>query len=423
MPRGVFKGHLDFKRYASNLSELTANLTARKIIGVDVNLLERAFHDVQRLRYELGLLNKEKNILAKNAKQGPVDKEAGRRAREEADRKAAELSAAEETLSDVTLRCPNWTDPQAPRGPEAVEVRTFNEKPTYPFPPLPHDELLEKLGLVDFESGRKAAGARGYFLKGSAVALHHAMISHAIRVAESHGFQPCLAPSLVRKECAEGCGFTPRDTDVRTRDMYDVDEEHCLSATAEIPLAAAHSMSQLSVSSLPLRVCGVSQCFRPEAGNSGRHARGLYRVHEFSKVELFVVCHPEESASMLESLVNVQKCIIQPLGLHCRVLDMPPCELGAAAARKYDIEAFWPARAEPWGELTSASNCTDFQARRLNVKYCVKDGLHFAHTLNATAMALPRTLAALVEHHQCADGNVRVPEVLVPLMGGRTFLK
>eukprot|EP00760_Papus_ankaliazontas_P032091 PhM_4_TR5621/c0_g1_i1/m.62032/K01875/SARS, serS; seryl-tRNA synthetase len=445
----LWKPQLNYRAIATSAAAVAANAQLRQfpLSCTYEEFPERVktiFDDVMRLRHRVQELNGEKNALNKQAASMTTEEKklAGQRIKSETSKTSSELDEKEALLHSLCLSVCNDTHPDVAKHiselPDADKnnldkrnrvVFILNDDVTTFGGNRGHDDIMETRGWVDFQAGRRASGHRGYILRDKAVALHSALISHAMNVAMAHGFTPIHAPALVRREVAEGCGFAARDSANRTRDMYEVDGSDglVLSATGEIPLAALHANSQLPLSKLPLLYVGLSQCYRPEAGNSGRNAKGLYRVHEFTKLELFAICTPIQSDALLDRLVDTQRAILAPLGLRCRGLDMAPEELGASAYRKYDIECFWPGNAAaPWGELTSASNCRDYQARRLLIRYVDETGLNFAHTLNATAMALPRTLAAVIETCQTADGEgnvgVRVPEVLSSYLGGATTL-
>lgn len=262
------------------------------------------------------------------------------------------------------------------------------------------------------------------YLRGAAALLELALIQWALSRAAAAGFAPHTTPDLVRSVGVEKCGFAPRAANTQ---VYSVEgSDLCLTGTAEIPLALLHADCALPEASLPLRLAGFGHCFRTEAGAAGAGTRGLYRLHQFSKVELFVVCAPHQSDALHAELLEFEAGLFSELGLHCRVLDMPACDLGAPAYRKFDVEAWMPGLGR-WGEISSASNCTDFQARRLGTRYRPagsagdpRPGLRHCHTLNATACAVPRMIIALLETHQRADGSVDVPAALQPFLGGLT---
>ncbi|KAF9158324.1 seryl-tRNA synthetase [Actinomortierella ambigua] len=316
------------------------------------------------------------------------------------------------------------------------------------YPLLDHIALAHRLDLVDFEAAAQATGARWYYLKNEAALLELALVQFATARAIQAGFTPVITPDVVRPEVVQACGFQPRDEASQTYWVSTVaptaaaptsseaasasaptqqqQQQHhhsalCLVATAEIALAGLNMNKVLDESQLPMRLAGFGRAFRAEAGARGAENKGLYRVHQFSKVELFVYSRAgSESDALLEEIRHFQEKIFEELGLCFRILDMPTEELGASAYKKYDIEAWMPGR-NSWGEISSTSNCTDYQARRLNIRYRSKannNATEFVHTLNGTAMAVPRIIVALLETYQQQDGSVRLPDCLVPYMHG-----
>src|SRR5437867_314541 len=249
-----------------------------------------------------------------------------------------------------------------------------------------------------------------------------ALVHYAMQTAVQAGFTPVITPDLARVEILEGIGFMPRDPNPETRQVYTVaDTDLCLIATAEITLGGMHKDRMFEEGELPQRYVGLSHCFRTEAGAAGRDTRGLYRVHQFTKVEMFGFCTPEQSEAMHREILALEEQIFQGLGLAYHVIDTCTGDLGGPAYRKYDLEAWMPGRGEAgeYGEVTSTSNCTDFQARRLNVRYKTpgQKGTRFVHTLSGTAVAATRALLAILENNQQADGSVVIPEVLLPIVG------
>ena len=337
-------------------------------------------------------------------------------------------------LESLVFPLPNYTHPDTPS--TEKEIGTIGElkKKTVV---RDHIEIAEHLEILDLRSGARAVGHAWYYLKGMGVQLERALVSYAIDMAMQRGWQLVKPPDVVRTEVAIACGFRPRDeqgdqiyqlsntaieesaTDTGTGSL-------CLAGTAEIPLAAMHIdhvFPENHVEDLPVRYVGVGTAYRGEAGNRGRESKGLYRVHQFTKVELFAWTREEQSDQMLQEILQLQWDIVDSLGLHARILDMPPHELGNAAYRKYDIEA-WMYGRQTWGEITSASNCTDYQSRRLNTMYRRKDGKQiFAHTLNGTAMAVPRMIIAILESGLQEDGSVVIPEVLHKYLGAEVITK
>ncbi len=337
----------------------------------------------------------------------------------------AELKIIEDDLRANLYQIPNVTHPAAPVGSDAAAnkvVARFGQPRQFDFKPKEHVAICEALDLVDFEAGTKVSGQKFYFLKNEAALLEIALVQYAIQTAVKAGFTPIITPDLARVEVLEGIGFMPRDPNPNTRQIYTVaDTDLCLIATAEITLGGMHKDQIFDEAALPKRYVGLSHCFRTEAGAAGRDTRGLYRVHQFTKVEMFAFCAPEASDAIHEEIRGLEEQIFQGLGLAFHVIDTCTGDLGGPAYRKYDLEAWMPGRGEKgeFGEVTSTSNCTDYQARRLGIRYKGKSfkGTRFVHTLNGTAIACTRALVAILENYQQADGSVIVPEVLRPWVG------
>ena len=322
-----------------------------------------------------------------------------------------------EELQAILVTIPNVPHPDAPDGTteeDAVELRQFGVKPTFDFTPRDHVDLGEALGLLDIERAVKISGSRFAFLKGQAVLLELALVRYALDVIGRYGFTPVIPPVLTRREALFGTGFLPEAED----QIYAIPaDELYLVGTSEVPLAGMHADEILDLDDLPLRYGGFSTCFRREAGTYGKDTRGILRVHQFDKVEMFTYTTPERSWEEHELLRDIQTEILQGLDLHGRVVDIAVGDLGASAARKYDHEVWLPGQ-QRYRELTSASNCTDYQARRLQCRYRTADGeTATVHTLNGTACAIGRTIIAVLETHQRADGTIAVPEALVGYLG------
>ncbi len=286
---------------------------------------------------------------------------------------------------------------------------------------LDHVELGEKLDLIDFEGGARIAGHGFYFLRNQAVLLELALQQFATQFLVSEGFVPVVTPDLAYTEILQGTGYIPRGPETQ---IYSIENTNLnLVATAEITLGGLMAGKVLDAEELPLKMCGISHCFRTEAGAAGRASRGLYRVHQFTKVEMFAFTLPEQSETMLDHLCDLECRLFDELKIPYRVVDTATGDLGGPAYRKFDLEAWMPGRGEggEWGEVTSTSNCTDYQARRLNIRYKKKGakGTDFVHTLNGTAIAISRALIAIMENYQQADGSFRVPEVLQRWVGAK----
>ena len=326
----------------------------------------------------------------------------------------AQLSQVDERIDTLLPTLPNLPDPTAPEGEtedDAEVVREVGERTQFDFEPRDHLDLGVSLGVIDMESASRASGSRFAYLKGELVLIELALVQFALAKLGERGFEPVSPPVLVREEPLFWTGFLPTDR----AQIYEVTaDELFLIGTSEVPLAALHADEILAESDLPIRYAGFSTCFRREAGAAGKDTRGIFRVHQFDKVEMFSFTHPDRSGEEHELLLALEEEIFQELGIPYRVVNIPVGDLGASAAKKYDCEAWLPGQ-QRYRELTSTSNTTDFQARRLNVRYRSTGGAprHVA-TLNGTAVAVGRTLIALIENGALQDGSIAVPEVLHP---------
>ncbi len=321
---------------------------------------------------------------------------------------------------DLMLKVPNVPDMSVPEGrddSENVEVRTWGELPNFGFTPKSHIELMKDLDLADFERGTKIAGFRGYILKNEGALLQQAVLSYTLNELVKKGFTPMIVPSLVRKETLMGTGYLPQGED----DLYKTQDEDFLAGTGEVSTMSYYSDEILDKAQLPIKFIAFSTCFRREAGSHGKQTKGLYRVHEFFKLEQVVLCEAShtESVRLHEELTQNAEEILQALQLPHRVVVNCGGDLGLGQVKKYDIEAWIPSE-QRYGETHSSSYFHDFQTRRLNIKYADMDGKkRLAHSLNNTAIAVPRVLIQIIENNQQADGSVLIPEVLRPYMGGK----
>ena len=337
----------------------------------------------------------------------------------------AELKLVEDDLKVNLVQIPNMTHPDAPVGADEKAnkvVAKFGDPRKFDFKPKDHVALCESLDLADFEAGAKVAGQKFYFLKNEGALLEMALVHYAMQTVLKHGYTPVITPDLASKDVLEGIGFIPRNPDPTKREVYTIEHSDlCLIATAEITLGGMHRDQIFDETELPKRYVGLSHCFRTEAGAAGRDTKGLYRVHQFTKVEMFAFCTPEQSEALHREIKEIEEEIFKGLGLCFHVIDTATGDLGGPAYRKYDLEAWMPGRGEKgeYGEVTSTSNCTDYQARRLQVRYRSKNfkGNRFVHTLNGTAIACTRALIAILENYQQADGSVVIPEVLRAWVG------
>ena len=383
-------------------------------------------HERKTLQQELEKLQTEANAVAKSIGQSKsesereIKKEEGRILRQKSINLKEELDHIEDELDGIQRSIPNMSHPDAPIGVDdtANLRRAFGKmpKPDYDFVPVDHVVLGEKLDLIDFEAGARVAGAGFYFLKNEAVLLELALQRYAVGILSRAGFTLTTTPDLARNDVLQGTGYIPRGPETQ---IYSIDgSDLSLVATAEIPLGGMLAGQTVDADELPIRLCGISHCFRTEAGAAGRASRGLYRVHQFTKVEMFAFTLPEQSDAMHQEMLDLECQIFDGLGIPYQVMDTATGDLGGPAYRKFDLEAWMPGRGA-YGEVTSTSNCTDYQARRLNARYKVKGekGTKFLHTLNGTAIAISRALVAILELFQQKDGSVVVPDVLRPFVG------
>ena len=350
-------------------------------------------------------------------------KEKGRVLRAHKEQAQKDHDALDREIDGLLSRVPNMTHPSAPVGSDDHSnweiARGSTPIPSFDFKPKDHLELGTIHDMIDFEAGARVAGAGFYFLKRDAVLLDLALQQFSLSLLIRKGFVPITTPDVASTEILHGIGFIPRGPETQ---IYSIENtELNLVATAEITLGGMYHNQVLEAEDLPLKLVGISHCFRTEAGAAGRASRGLYRVHQFTKVEMFAFTLPDQSSAVHEELRAIECEIFDALEVPYRVVDTATGDLGGPAYRKYDLEAWMPGRGNggEWGEVTSTSNCTDYQARRLNIRYRVKGekGTHFAHTLNGTAVAISRALIAVMENHQQADGSIKVPKVLVPWVG------
>jgi seryl-tRNA synthetase len=377
--------------------------------------------DIDGLNQQAGQVSKSIGT-ATDAAEREARKAEGRRLREEISALEARLGAITADGEAILRAIPNLTHPAAPVGGEddAVEIRRGSTPlPSFDFKPLDHVDLGAHLKLFDFEAGARVAGHGFYFLMNDAVLLELALQRYAVDLLVREGFTVMTTPDLARDVILEGTGFIPRGPETQIYSITDSDLS--LVATAEITLGGAFHERIFTADELPLKLCGISHCFRTEAGAHGRATRGLYRVHQFTKVEMFAFTTPEQSEGVHEKLLDLECRLFDGLQIPYRVIDTASGDLGGPAYRKYDLEAWMPGRGDrgEWGEVTSTSNCTDYQSRRLGIRFKKpgEKGTHFAHTLNGTAIAISRAIIALLENHQRADGSVTVPEPLRAWMG------
>jgi len=423
---------LDRKFIVENADRVKQNC-AQRGVKCDVEKLVELETARRQRQQEVEELNRKANEIAKTIGQAKTTeereqrKETGRQLRERKETTQAELDRLDTQAHAIQATIPNLTHPAAPIGGEhdsrevkrgTAAIRQFD------FPPLDHVALGEKLGLFDLEAGARTAGHGFYFLKNDAVLLDLALQRYALGILQESGFTLTTTPDLARNEILEGIGFNPRGPETQVYSIENSDLS--LVGTAEITLGGMYSGVTLDAEQFPLRLCGISHCFRTEAGAHGAATRGIYRVHQFTKVEMFAYTLPEASDAMHDELLAIECRIFDGLGIPYRVIDTASGDLGGPAYRKFDLEAWMPGRigapGKPpgeFGEITSTSNCTDYQARRLGIRFKRKGekGTHFAHTLNGTAVANTRALIAILENYQQSGGSIEVPQALRAWVG------
>jgi seryl-tRNA synthetase len=426
---------LDYRFIVENLDAVKRNIDDRNM-RADADAVVRLFNRRTALSSALQALQQKRNANAA-AMKGKVEPdrrsalvEEGKKLKEDIAAAEAELGKTEAELDAEARRIPNMAHPEAPVGKEDkdnLEIKRVGEPRVFDFDPLDHVALGQNLDIIDFDAGTKVSGTKFYYLKNEGVFLELGLVRYALDILQQRGFTPFITPDVAREEILEGIGFNPRGAE---SNVYTLENEGtCLVGTAEITLGGYCANTIFPKEKLPLRMAGLSHCFRREAGAAGQFSKGLYRVHQFTKLEMFVYCLPEDSGRFHEELRSIEEDIFAGLEIPFRVVDTCTGDLGAPAYRKWDLEAWMPGRANPpsrdggeWGEVTSTSNCTDYQARRLNIKYKDEDGKNrFVHMLNGTAIAVSRGIIAILENFQQADGSVRIPPALIPYCGFETI--
>ena len=368
----------------------------------------------RKLILEIEGLRAKRNKIADQKKVS----EEGKKVKEELKDKEPELKKIEEEYKEALWKIPNPPSKKVPIGKsdkDNVEVKKWGTPTKFDFKPLDHLTLGKKLGILDFETGAKVTGAQFYFLYGDGALLELALTQYVFEKLSKVGFLPVITPDLAKSRYYLGTGYAPKGAEAQT---YTIEGEDLgLIATAEVTLAGKHADEIIPEKNLPIKYIGYSHCFRKEAGAYGKYSKGLYRVHQFTKAEMFIYCKPEDSDKFHEYILKMEEEIYQELGLPYRVLEMCTGDLGAMAARKFDVEVWMPGR-DDYGEVTSTSNCTDYQARNLNIKFRRSTGeTEFIHMLNGTAVVMSRVPLAILENFQQKDGSVKIPKVLQKLMG------
>ena len=418
---------IDIKFLRENPDVVRASQKGR---GENVDLVDQIIAADERKRAaltEFETLRQEQNVLSKSVGAAKGDEKVAllANAKELADKvKAADSRRAEleEEVKNLLLQLSNHLDPEAPLGGEedfvTIEhVGTPRDFAKDGFQPRDHVELGKLLGAIDTERGAKVAGSRSYYLTGVGALLEFALVNYAIQSALKNGFSPVIPPVLVNPAAMEGTGFLGQAAE----NVYRIEKDDVyLVGTSEVPLAAMHMDEILPSEKLPLRYAGYSSCFRREAGTYGKDTRGIIRVHQFDKVEMFSFCKPEDAKAEHKRLLQWEKDFLIAMEIPFRVIDVASGDLGSSAVRKFDIEAWIPTQGA-YREVTSTSNCTEFQARRLNIRYKDAEGTKAIATLNGTLVAIPRMIVAILENHQNADGTVNVPTALQPFLGMKKF--
>ena len=407
---------LDLKVIRAERERVTANLARRGADGPVGDLLDadeaaRALRTaVEATRAERARISKGVGEARRAGRDSSAEEAEAKRLGDELSRQEGELRELEGRRDELLAAMPNLAEDAAPEGGEddAVEVRRVGDPPSFSFTPRDHVELATTAGALDMEAAARVSGARFAYLKGPLVRLQLALVTLALDTLEAAGFTPVIPPVLVREEAMYGTGFFPTD---RASIYQTAEDDLYLVGTSEVPLAGLHGDQILAAEDLPLRYGGMSTCFRREAGAAGRDTRGIFRVHQFDKVEMFSFVSPEDSPAEHLRILGVQEAILQAIKVPYRVIDIAVGDLGASAARKFDCEAWMPAQ-QAYREVTSCSNCTDYQARRLRTRVRRESGTETVHTLNGTAVAVGRTIIAILENHQREDGSVPMPAAL-----------
>lgn len=420
---------LDIKFIIEN-QEKMQEIIERRGVKADLDKLIALYNERKSLKTHLEEKRAQANQIAKKIPTVSKDEkpeliQKGKELNQYISSSEPKLRELDEAFQQTWYTIPNLLSEDTPPGAsdaDNVPLRYVGTPKTHDFNTRDHLELAQIHDWIDFDSGAKVTGSKFYFLKNDAVLLESALTLFAMKLAREMGYTPLSTPDLAKRSVLLGTGFNPRGDEANIYNLEDMDLS--LIATAEITVGGMHADTILDDWQLPLKYVATSHCFRREAGAGGRESKGLYRVHQFSKIELFQICTPEKSAEALEEILKLEETLYQQLGLPYRVVNICAGDMGAAAYKKYDIEVWMPGREseDKYGEVTSCSNCTDFQSRRLNIRYRnANNDKFFPHTLNGTAIAVSRTLLAIMENYQDAEGNIHVPEALIPYIGQTVF--
>ena len=417
---------IDSKELRTRYDEIKQNIKNRNM-NVDLDEVIRLQDKRSELLHSVEEMRAQRNQNALKMKQKLRKEErdellsSGRILKDKIAHEESLLSKIESDYLNKLRQIPNYAHKNAPVGKEdkdSTAVKYVGKPTEFDFKPKDHVQLGEEMDLIDFDTATKVSGPKFYYLKNQAVLLQMSLERYALDIVMKHGFTPLITPDVAKEEILEGIGFNPRGEESNIYTLEDTGT--ALVGTAEITLGGYFSGKVFDKSELPVRFTGLSHCFRREAGGAGQYSKGLYRVHQFSKLEMFIFCTPEDSEKYHEELLSIEEEIFGGLDLAYRVVDTCTGDLGAPAYRKYDIEAWMPGRGDSgeYGEVTSTSNCTDYQARNLNIKFKNTDGkTEYVHMLNGTAVAVSRAVVAIMENNQTKDGRIIIPKALVPYMG------
>lgn len=415
---------LDIRFVRENADAIKENC-ANRLVKVDIDLLIKLDAEKRENETKLDNLRAQRNKVSK-AKPTPELIAEMKNVGEEIKILEARAEQLTPDLRELLMAVPNLTHPEVKVSDNEDDnpvVSTYKESTKFNFTPLDHVELADKLDLIDFDRASKVTGAKFYYLKNELALMELALVQYAMSILVKNGFTPFITPDLAKREVLEGLGFNPRGESTQVYNIADSDL--CLVGTAEITMGGYHMDECLDESELPKKYAAVSHCFRTEAGSYSKFSKGIFRVHQFTKIEMFQYVVPEKSDAAHQELLVIERQIFEGLEIPFRVVDHCTADLGGPSSRTFDLEAWMPGKPNKegqlgdWGEITSTSNCTDYQSRGLGIKY--KDGAgkrHFVHTLNGTAVAVTRALIAIIENNQQADGSVAIPKALVPFMGG-----
>lgn len=419
---------LDLKFIRENSQKVKDNSHYRGC-QVDIDQLLKLDLEKRNSQTRLQELQAQRNTQSKS-KPNPEELAASRQLSDEIKELENSLLGLTKELNHLLSQVPNLTHPdvkQSTNEDDNVILETIGQPTNFKFTVKDHLELGLTLDLLDLERGAKVAGAKFYYLKNELALMELALIQYALDIITKMGYIPMTTPDLAKTDIIEGLGFNPRD---EATQIYNIENSDLsLIGTAEITLGGYHQDEFLEKAELPLRYVAVSHCFRTEAGTYSKFAKGIFRVHQFTKLEMFVYCSPQDSPAVHQEILAIEKEIFKGLGLPFRVVDHCTADLGNPSYRTFDLEAWLPGKPNAegklgdWAEVTSCSNCTDYQARGLNIKYKDGDDKNFVHTLNGTGLAVPRALIAILENYQQADGSVEIPKVLRPYLNNQKVIK